>query len=106
MEFHAELARFNPDPSLANWITDAVQTLLDQAQRDASETTRLAVQITHRDTELFAAKAKIQALTLELAHLRRMRFGASNEALSVEQRDLFQETLASDSAAAEAELAR
>jgi len=105
MDFNVELARFNPDPSLANWVTDAVQTLLDQAQRDASETTRLAVQITHRDTELFAAKAKIQALTLELAHLRRMRFGASSEALSAEQRDLFQETLASDSVAAEAELA-
>ena len=106
MEFHAELARFNPDPSLANWITDAVQKMLDQAQKDASEATRLAAQITHRDTELFAAKAKIQALVLELAHLRRMRFGASSEALSAEQRDLFQETLASDSAAAEAELAR
>jgi transposase len=103
MEFHAELARFNPDPSLANWITDAVQTLLDQAQKDAAETLR---QITHRDTELFAAKAKIQALILELAHLRRMRFGVRSEALSAEQRDLFQETLGSDSAAAEAELAR
>ena len=103
MEFHAELARFNPDPALANWITDAVQTLLDQAQKDAAETLR---QITRRDTELFAAKAKIQALVLELAHLRRMRFGARSEALSAEQRDLFQETLASDSAAAEAELAR
>ncbi len=49
---------------------------------------------------------KIQALTLELAHLRRMRFGASSEALSAEQRDLFQETLASDLAAAQAELAK
>ena len=40
------------------------------------------------------------------SHLRRMRFGASSEALSAEQRDLFQETLASDSAAAADELAR
>ena len=103
MDFSAELARFEPDPALANWITDAVQSLLDQAQKDAEQTRR---QVTLRDTELFAAKAKIQALTLELAHLRRMRFGASSEALSVEQRDLFQETLASDSAAAAAELAR
>jgi hypothetical protein len=35
-----------------------------------------------------------------------MRFGASSEALTAEQRDLFQETLASELAAAEAELAR
>lgn len=103
MDFNAELARFNPDPSLSNWITDAVQTLLDQAQNDAAQTRR---QITERDTELRAAKAKIQALTLELAHLRRMRFGASSEVLSAEQRDLFEETLSSDSVAAAAELAR
>ena len=103
MDFNAELARFNPDPSLSRWITDAVQTLLDQAQKDAAKTRQ---QVTERDTELFAAKAKIQALTLELAHLRRMRFGASSEALSAEQRDLFQETLISDSAAATDELDR
>jgi transposase len=35
-----------------------------------------------------------------------MRFGTSNEALSAEQRDLFQETMASDLAAAEAEMAK
>jgi transposase len=106
MDFNAELARFKPDPALANWVTGAVQNLLDQTQKDASEAHRLAAQITHRDTELHAAKAKIQALTLELAHLRRMRFGARSEALSAEQRDLFQETLASDLAAAEAEIAK
>jgi hypothetical protein len=103
MDFNAELARFNPDPSLSLWITDAVQTLLDQVQNDAAKARQ---HVTERDTELFAAKAKIQALTLELAHLRRMRFGARSEALPAEQRDLFQETWASDSIAAAAELAR
>ena len=51
-------------------------------------------------------EAKIQALTLELAHLKRIRFGVKNEALSPEQRDLFRETLEVDSAsiAAETEL--
>jgi transposase len=106
MDFNAELARFKPDPALANWVTGAVQNLLDQTQKDTSEALRLAAQITCRDTELHAAKAKIQALTLELAHLRRMRFGVRSEALSAEQRDLFQETLASDLAAAEAEMAK
>jgi transposase len=106
MDLATELARFNPDPALANWITGAVQTLVDQAQKDAAQATRLAEQITRRDTELRTAQTTIQALTLELAHLRRMRFGARNEALSAEQRDLFQETWASDLAAAEAELAK
>ena len=106
MDLAAELARFNPDPALANWITGAVQTLVDQAQKDAAEATRLAEQITRRDSELRFAQTKIQALTLELAHLRRMRFDVRSEALTAEQRDLFQETWASDIAAAEAELAK
>jgi transposase len=104
MDLAAELARFSPDPALANWITGTVQRLVDQAQKDTAEATRLAEQITRRDSELRSAQTKIQALTLELAHLRRMRFGIRNEALTAEQRDLFQETWASDLAAAEAEL--
>lgn len=110
MDLLAELAQLNPDPALANWVSGAVQKLLDQAQKEAAaaaaEATRLAEQINQRDTELHAAQTKIQALVLELAHLRRMRFGASSEALSAQQCDLFQETLASDVAAAEAELAK
>ena len=110
MGFNAERARFNPDPALANGVTGAFQGRLDQQeQKDAArvaEATRLAEKVTHRDIELHAAKTKIQALTLELAHLRRMRFGARSEALSADQRDLFQETLASDRAAAEAERAK
>ena len=96
MDLATELARFNPDPALANWITGAVQTRINQAQQEAA----------YASTELRIAQTKIQALTLELAHLRRMRFGVRNEALTAEQRDLFQETWASDLAAAEAELAK
>jgi hypothetical protein len=36
------------------------------------------------NAELLTANVKIQALTLELAHHRRMRFGAKAEALSAE----------------------
>jgi len=99
-ELHTELARFNPDPALTDWITGTVCKLLDDAQRKAGE------QIARRDTELHAAQIKIQALTLELAHLRRMRFGVRSESLGAQTLDLFQETLAADVAAAEAELAR
>ena len=110
MDFSTERVRFTPDPALANGVTGALQGLLDQqAQSDAArvaEAARWVEKITLRDTELHAAKTKIQALTLELAHLRRMRFGARSEALSADQRDLFQETLASDLAAAEAEMAK
>ena len=100
MDLHAELTRRTADPALADWVAQTMQTLLDDAHRNA------ATQIARRDTELHSAQTKIQALTLELAHLRRMRFGVKSEALDAETRDLFQETLASDVAAAEAELAR
>jgi len=107
MDLHAELERFHADPALADWVVGTVQKLLDQAQKDTAETLRLRdAQIVRRDAELAAAQTKIQALVLELAHLRRMRFGASSEALSVEQRDLFQESMATDIAAAQAELSK
>lgn len=103
MDLRAELTGFNPTAELPDWIPGAVQHLLDQVRKEAADATR---QLVHRDTELHAARTKIQALTLELAHLRWMRFGVKSEALDAETRDLFQETLASDVAAAEVELAK
>jgi transposase len=96
-----------PEPALSNTLDPAdhgqldgqhitVQALLDQLQQQAAETLRLNATLKH-------AEAKIQALTFELAQLRRLRFGAKSEALNTEQRDLFQETLEADIAACEAE---
>lgn len=90
MDVHTELARFNPDPALQAWVTDTLQRLLDQADQDA-ETIR-------------NANLKIQALTLELAHHRRIRFGQKSEAGTPEQRELFQEAWNEDGAALEAEI--
>jgi transposase len=100
MELHTELERLIADSALADDAARTLRQWLDSAQRNAAK------QIAKRDTELHAAKTKIQALTLELAHLRRMRFGVRSEALDAETRDLFQETLGADVAAAEAELAK
>jgi transposase len=91
------------DATVADMTAQVIRKLLDGAQREAAQ---LAAQLEQREIELHASKSKIQALTLELAHLRRMRFGVKNESLDAETRDLFQETLASDVAAAEAELAK
>ena len=78
MDLPAELAHLNPDPALQEWMSD----MLDQRQRDAAT--------------IKAANLKIQALTLELAHHRRIRFGNKSEAFSPEQRELFQETWDTD----------
>jgi transposase len=74
-------------------VAEAVKGIVSEAQKSA----RLNI-------ELHAATLKIQALTLELAHHRRMRFGAKSEALSVDQLDLFIETLESDRAELEARI--
>ena len=63
-----------------------VQTLLDQAQQ-----------------EIRAQELKIQALTMELAHLRRIRFGKKNESLS-SQPSLFEESVLADIAAIDVEI--
>ena len=101
MDLDTEPARLNAAPDLPEWVVGTVQKLIDEAQQEAAESIR---QITRRDTELHTAQTRIQALMLELAHLRRMRFGASSEALSVEQRSLFEESSAADVAALRATL--
>lgn len=96
MELHAELERLVADPALAASVAQLVEQHLATAQ----------AAVERRNTELHAARAKIEALTLELAHLKRMRFGARSEALDAETRDLFQETLEADIAAARLDLER
>ncbi len=96
MNSRPECRTTEADPGLPAGNQNTVQDLLDRLQQQAAETLRLNATLKH-------AEAKIQALTLELAHLRRIRFGAKSEALNAEQRDLFQETLAADIAACEAE---
>ena len=88
--------------------TELTALNLDCAQQEGVVAAVLPL---HAEAEKLRAQAKldalkIQALTLELAHLKRIRFGVKNEALSPEQRDLFRETLEVDSAsiAAETEL--
>lgn len=58
-----------------------------------------------RLTELIRSQEiKIQALIQEVAYLRRMRYGVKNEAMSSEQRSLFEDDVIQDIAAVEAEL--
>ena len=86
MDLAAEVAHLNPDPALQ----EVLARLLEQTRQDAAT--------------IKAANLKIQALTLELAHHRRIRFGNKSEAFAPEQRELFQETWNSDLAAIEAEV--
>jgi transposase len=80
---------------------DALRALVREqmaviAQRDEA--------IARRDHEIAWKTAKIDQLTHELARLRRVQFAARSERMNPEQRELFDEAMAADIAAVEAEL--
>ena len=77
MDFALKLAELTPDTQAQAWVAEQFEIVTTKlAERDAK--------LAERDTELHAAKLKTQALVLvlELAHLRRMRFGQSSEAIN------------------------
>lgn len=86
MDLLAELVRLNIDPSLVAGVQGMAQQLSEQAQ------------------QIQSLELKNQKLVLELAHLKRMRFGTKSEALTAEQRALFEDDADQDLAAVQAEL--
>ena len=91
MKAHAkqsiELDHLNLTSEAKTEVSNLIQSLLTQAQN-----------------EFKLLEAKNQALTLELAYLRRIRYGAKSEALSKVQFSLFEEDWQTDVAAIEAEI--
>lgn len=90
-------------------MIDATQ--IDPAQLGALNAEQLRelaarlIERAHRDAQqLLWRDARIDQLTFEIAQLKRQRFGASSERFSVEQKQLFDEAIEADIAAAEAQL--
>jgi len=75
------------------------------AERDQELAKRQAL-LQRKDREIALREAKIEKITFELARLRRWKYGAKSEAMSAEQRRLFEETLAEDEASLREQLAR
>ena len=94
MKILDQLDELNLDAAAKTQVAALVQTLLDQVKKEAEK----------YETDIQAKDLKIQALILELAHLRRLRYGVKNEAFSGLQRDLFEETCTEDIAALMAEV--
>jgi transposase len=93
MDLLEQLTRTNADPAL---IAQLKAMLAQQAEQI---TALQSLQIQNKEL-----KFSNEALKLELAHLRRIRFGKASEVYSGEQLDLFNEALDTDLAALEAEL--
>jgi Transposase IS66 family. len=93
----AELNALNLDEVTQIRVAALVQSLIEEAQFKE-------LKLQQAQQEAKAKDLKIQALTLELATLRRIRYGVKSEALSREQLDLFQEACDEDLAAVETEV--
>jgi transposase len=75
------------------------------AERDHQIAERQAL-LERKDRELALREAKLEKVNFELARLKRWKYGARTEAMSAEQRRLFEETLAEDEASLQAQLQR
>jgi len=75
-----------------------------QIQPHDADIIRLTEVIHSQKLTIHSQDIKIQALVQEVAYLRRMRYGAKSEAMSAEQRQLFEDDIVQDVAAVEAEL--
>lgn len=67
--------------------------------------TRLQQQVQTQAREIAWRDAKLEKVNFELARLKRWKFGARTEAMTAQQRALFQDTLAEDEASLQAQLA-
>ncbi len=116
MDLIAELHRSNLDAKVVAMLSASItknqqdveqlRQLREQSERDVAELKQLSARVERDAAYIKAADTKIAALTLELAHHKRIRFANKSEAFSPEQRDLFQETWNVDLAAIEAEVNR
>ena len=79
--------------------------MLEHIQGQAGELERRQQLIERKDRDIAWRDAKLEKVTFELARLKRWKFGAKTEAMSAEQRRLFEETLAEDEASLRAQLA-
>ena len=66
---------------------------LDLQRRDLQANHKL---IERKDRDIAWRDAKLEKISFELARLKRWKFGAKSEAMTAEQRQMFQDTLLED----------
>ncbi|BBO99687.1 IS66 family transposase [Sulfuriferula nivalis] len=107
MDSAQQLAQFIPDPALAAYVDKLLAQVKQDAELIQQNTVLLqqnTAQILTLTKQIQHAELKNQALVLELAYYRRIRFANKSEQLSPEQRALFDECWAADITAIEAQI--
>ncbi len=90
-------------PAEAASLIAQMQHRLEQQHHQLVEHQEL---LQRKDREIALRDAKLEKVNFELARLKRWKFGAKTEAMSSEQRRLFEETLTEDEASLQAQLDR
>ena len=75
---------------------------IEQEARDLEVKQKL---LERKDRDIAYRDAKIEKITFELTRLKRWKYGAKSEAMTADQRQMFQDTLLEDEADLEAQLA-
>ena len=86
-------------------ITALAAQMLGHIEQQARDLQAQQTLIQRKDRDIAWRDAKIEKITFELARLKRWKFGAKSEAMTAEQRQMFQDTLLEDEADLEAQLA-
>ena len=85
-------------------VAALARQMLQHIEQQADELQRQQQLIERKDREIALREARLEKVQFELARLKRWKFGAKTEAMSAEQRRLFEETLAEDEAGLQAQL--
>ena len=86
-------------------VTALASQMLERIEQQVRELELKQKLIERKDRDIAWRDAKLEKVNFELARLKRWKFGAKSEAMNVEQRQMFQDTLLEDEADLEAQLA-
>lgn len=104
MDLLNELAHIDIDPAKLAQVRALFERQQQALEQERATVARQEAALAHERARVAEKDFKIRALTLELAHHRRIRFGKASEVLSGEQRLLFDETIDTDLAEIESEI--
>ena len=86
-------------------VTALAAQMLGHIEKQARDLEVQHKLLQRKDRDIAYRDAKIEKITFELARLKRWKFGAKSEAMTADQRQMFQDTLLEDEADLEAQLA-
>jgi transposase len=86
-------------------VTALAAQMLKHIEHQASDLEAKQKLLERKDRDIAFRDSKIEKITFELTRLKRWKYGAKSEAMTADQRQMFQDTLLEDEADLEAQLA-